>query len=148
MKLSRDFWLHEFTRSETAARFGRDIVVPDELMPNLVGLVTHVLQPFRTARGRPITITSGFRPGWLNALVGGSVKSQHSQAAAADFVEAGARPIETCRALAEMGLPFDQLIHEFGRWTHVSWSSTPRGSILTATSDRGATKYLPGIVEV
>lgn len=147
MRLSEHFWLREFTRSQAAARFGRDIVVPEELMPNLRGLVGNVLEPFRVARGRPITITSGYRPPWLNAIIGGSMKSQHMKAEACDFVEAGAQPVETVTALAAMDLPFDQLILEFHRWVHVSWSVAPRRSILTATSVGGRTRYLPGIVE-
>jgi hypothetical protein len=56
-------------------------------------------------------------------------------------VKAG-RPV-----IVQMGLPFDQLILEFGRWVHVSHAASgkQRGQILTATKINGQTRYLSGL---
>lgn len=124
MKLSANFRLDEFERSQTALRHGINNAVPPHLLDNLRRLVVEILQPFRDHSG-PITISSGYRCRTLNDRIGGSRNSQHMDALAADFRVQGERPLDTCRRLAAMPLPFDQLIHEFGGWTHVS--AAPRG---------------------
>jgi hypothetical protein len=146
VNLSRDFLLHEFTRSQTAARMGREIVPTVVETGALTQLCIHVLQPLRDAIGVTIMITSGLRPAWLNPLIGGSKTSQHMKGEAADIIAAGYTPLQLCREIAMLELPFDQLILEFDEWTHVSFSDRKRGSILTARRVNGETVYLKGLV--
>jgi hypothetical protein len=148
MKLSKDFLLHEFTRSQTAARLGREIVPSVMETGALAQLCIHVLQPLRDAIGVTITITSGLRPAWLNPLIGGSKTSQHINGEAADIVAQGFTPLALCEEVINLKLPFDQLIYEFGAngWTHVSYTDRHRGKVLTAQSIGGKTQYLEGLV--
>ena len=153
MRLSDNFFLHEFTRSQTAARMGRDIVPTPPIIEPLERLAQLVLQPIRSWLGRPITVTSGFRPAWLNIEIGGSPRSEHVQGRAADFVVAGMTAIEASRAIARLGgdLPINQHIFEFGRWTHVSVApdgAVPRRQLLTAYHDGQGARYVPGVVEL
>lgn len=146
--LSASFYLEEFQRSQTAARMGRPIFIPPEFQPNVQRLVDDVMQPVRAFIGKPIQILSGYRPPWLNAAVGGARNSQHLTANACDFVVSGLSVADVCRAVVNSGVPFDQLIHEFGEWCHVSVAPAgvvPRRSILTALRDGGVTIYRPGI---
>jgi zinc D-Ala-D-Ala carboxypeptidase len=138
----------EFLVSQTAARAGREIVLPDELRPNLVLLATTILQPLSDHLKRSIAVISGYRPGWLNKAVGGSKSSEHVQAIAADITVQGMTVTEVCNTIIGLKLPFGELIHEFGSWTHVSASLTarPRREIWTARKQpNGKTVYLSGI---
>lgn len=146
--ISFNFYLEEFQRSQMAARMGMPIVIPPEFQPNVERLVDEIMQPLRGYLGRPIQILSGYRPSWLNERVGGAKNSQHLTASACDFVVAGMTVASVCRAVAACGVHFDQLIHEFGEWCHVSvapYGSVPRRSILTAVHEAGTTIYRPGI---
>lgn len=149
IQLSKNFFLREFLRSETAARAGREIVPTEQEIANLRRLCEDVLQPIRDFLGKPITITSGLRPSWLNALVGGSSSSEHLYGRAADFVVAGYTPYAACRAIETMQLPWNQLIHEFGQWTHISVPAAgnrPKRQVLTARVQAGRTEYALGIL--
>lgn len=150
IQLSKDFFLDDFTRSQTAARRGIAIEIPrgSMLHRNVARLVNDVLQPVRDALG-PVYVSSGYRPAEVNRLVGGSRNSQHLQALAADFVVSGVAPLDVATWIADY-LPqaFDQLIHEFGQWTHCSVApdgNAPRGSMITAYRDGGKTVYADGL---
>ena len=136
LRLSENFYLDEFTRSETAARFGIEITVKkgSDIWLSLERLCRTVLQPLRDEVG-PVTILSGYRPDTVNSLVGGSPTSQHRFGQAADIVVADMTPLEVCQAISWFSLPFDELIHEYGHWCHVSVTSSarvPRGQMMTA----------------
>lgn len=153
MKLTRNFSLSEFTFSETAERLGIPVVIepdsPEFLAVQRLALL--VLQPVRDYFG-PVVITSGYRPEALNIAIGGSPNSQHMKGEAADFVVPGYTPLEVCTWIRDADLPFDQLIHEFGRWVHVSIAvdREPRGECLTAFRDpnRRRTVYVPDLVPI
>lgn len=151
-KLSAHFNLREFTSSQTAARMGREIVPPPDVLANLQRLAQQVLEPIRVLVGRPLVITSGYRPKWLNEAIGGSLTSAHMSGNAADIKVIGMRPYTFCKwveqhARAE-GWPIDQCIQEFGQWTHIGTATAPRGQYLTARADSDRrTVYLPGIHE-
>jgi hypothetical protein len=147
MKLTQHFLLSEFARSETAARMGREIEIPDHFIPDIRALCVNILEPFRVDVKRAVFILSGYRPLWLNRKVGGSAMSQHMVGQAADFVVSGMTPIQACRRIMALELPFDQLILEFDRWVHVSYSPAHRRQALTARKVKGKTRYLPGIQE-
>ena len=146
MNLTKDFLLAEFTRSETASRMGRPIVPDQAIVDALTALCENVLQPLRDAIGVTIQITSGYRPSWLNAVIGGSTTSQHMRGEAADINAVGYTPLQLCEKIVELGLPFDQLIQEFDSWTHVSYAVPQRRSILTARRIDGKAMYLKGLV--
>ena len=146
-RLTKDFYLHEFTTSQTAARMGKTIVAPPTVIANIEALCRYILQPLRDSIGVTITINSGYRPLWLNTAVGGSTTSQHVFGQAADIVASRHTPRELCEHIVEIDLPFDQLILEFDQWTHVSYAKNPRHQILTARVVNRKTRYFPGLVE-
>lgn len=135
MQLTNNFYLYEFERSQTAARRDIDNTAPPEVIDNLKALCVHVLQPVRDALG-PVTVTSGYRCPELNKAVGGSSKSQHMYGMAADIQVARYRPIEVCEWIRD-NVDFDQVIHEYGGWCHVSYGGRMRGACLTASRARG-----------
>ncbi|MEX0300283.1 MAG: D-Ala-D-Ala carboxypeptidase family metallohydrolase [Kordiimonas sp.] len=129
-QLSPHFYLGEFTRSSTAEKHQLYNLPREECdLANLRALATKVLEPAREMLGQPIHITSGFRCGTLNRLVGGAAQSQHMYGEAADFTVRDMSIIDAALTLsAQDDLPFDQLIYEVREregnkpieWIHVS----------------------------
>ena len=144
MNLSEHFTLAELTASDYAARTGLSNVPLPDVVENLRFLAQN-LEAVRALLGAPMHVSSGYRSRAVNAGVGGAAGSQHVLGLAADFVapQFGA-PVDVARAIAASNIPFDQLIHEYGQWVHVSFTRTPRRQALSIFK-RGA--YLPGIVE-
>jgi len=149
MKISKNFTLKEFEKSQAALRLGISNSIPQELIPSITALATNVLQPVRDAFG-PVIITSGYRSPELNTAIGGSIKSQHSKAEAADFEVIGFSNLEVAEWLFTKN--FDQLILEFyepgdpnSGWIHVSYSETNRNEALTAYKENGRTVYKRGL---
>lgn len=122
MKLTDNFSLEEMVRSELAARRGIRLDPPEAVVANLKRLCVQVLQPLRDALNAPIVITSGFRPLWLNTMVGGSVESAHLDGRAADFRVPGFSNNDVFLTIQDLKLPIDQCITEFPPhgWIHVS----------------------------
>lgn len=149
MTLTEHFELAEFCRSEAAARLGRQLEPPGAVIANLKRLCVTVLEPLRVALGRPIVITSGFRPDWLNSLIGGAPGSAHLTGRAADIRAIGMTPVTLARFIERQGLPADKVILEFGEWVHVQVSSAPaeqpRKQYLTARHANGVTQYFEGL---
>ena len=121
------FTLEELVKSSTARRKGIPNLPNGEQKENLIALVDNVLDPLRKLWGKPIIVTSGFRCAKLNRTVGGVAKSQHTKGQAADI-----RTVEnTTMANKQLfdvamrsGLPFDQLIDEYGyNWIHISFNT-------------------------
>ena len=147
MKLSQNFSLDEFLISQTAERHGIDMTPSQYGIDNLSRLVESCLQPLRDAVGL-IYISSGYRPPELNTRIGGSQTSQHRNGNAVDFRVAGMSPYDVCLKIIELELPFDQVIHEFGRWTHLGVADELRGEKLTAHKLHGKTQYVLGIFKM
>ena len=155
IQLSKNFYLDEFTRSQTAERHGIDMDVPvgSPVFVSLERLCYTILQPVRDALG-PVNISSGYRPLELNKLIGGSLTSQHRFGEAADFTVVGHTPLEVCNWIADnLPLVYHQLIHEFGRWVHASivlGGRGPRRQQLTAYKRPGEKKtlYADGLHEI
>lgn len=148
IQLSHNFWLHEFLLSQQATRMGMEIVPTLEEINDLRRLCTLLLQPIRDSLGRTMTITSGLRPVWLNKAIGGASNSEHIYARAADFIVQGMTPYAVTMKISTMNLPFNQLIHEGGHWTHISVprdSDKPRGEVMTARFVSGKAQYSTGV---
>ena len=144
MRLSKNFTLDEFLVSQTAARNDIDMTPSEGIIANLSDYCQHLLQPLRDETG-PIFISSGYRPLVLNTLIGGSDSSAHVHGRAADFKILEMTPYDTCLKIMQMELPYDQVIHEFGRWTHMGSAEIPRSEELTAYKEKGQTRYTFGI---
>lgn len=119
MRLSNHFFLHEFTKSATAARHGLENRPSDEVIHNLRLLCQNVLEPLRQQLHSPIVVTSGYRSPEVNQRVGGARKSQHIRGEAADIVLPTPLMAQAYMYIRDC-LPFDQLIME-RTWIHVSY---------------------------
>lgn len=120
--------------------------VPNETeIAHLRALAEKVLQPLRNALGKPVLINSAFRSEAVNRAVGGSATSQHRLGQAADIRVPGMPSLELARKIVALGLPFDQVIEEFGSWVHVSYGPRNRRQQLTAVKEAGKTVYRQGL---
>ena len=117
MQLSPNFSLEELTHTDHREF---DNTPNDEEMANLVRLAEFLEQVKEILGGKPIMINSAFRCAEVNKAVGSSDKSQHRRGCAADLRVPGMTPDEVVKAIMASGLPYDQVIREFDRWTHVS----------------------------
>jgi zinc D-Ala-D-Ala carboxypeptidase len=151
-RLSPSFRLSEFLRSDTATRAGRAVEPTMYIERELERLCVLVLEPIRAELGRPIRILSGYRPEWLNELIGGAPKSNHVEGRAADIEVEGMSDFEACERIAQLvpSLPVGQLIQEFPPtgWVHVSvceFGTVPPREILTARKIDRRTVYQFGL---
>lgn len=130
----KNFTIPELTKSATASRRKIDNTPSAAVIANLTALVDNILDPLREAWGAPIVVTSGYRCVRLNAAVGGVKTSQHTLGQAADIRTVSDKPADNKRLfdlIVKLGLPYDQLIDEYGyNWVHVSYSSRNRRQIL------------------
>lgn len=138
--LSDNFTLEELTFSHTGVKAGIDNSPGAEALKNLKKLCGEVLEPFRKMVG-PIRVHSGFRSEKLNKLVRGVPSSQHRMGQAADVFPIKTPLKKAYLDLVDSKIPYDQVIFEFGRWIHASWSPTPRRQALIAFTKAGKTFY-------
>lgn len=117
MNLSPSFTFEELTHTDHREF---DNTPNDAEMANLVRLANFLEQVKEVLGGKPIIINSAFRSAEVNKAVGSTDKSQHRHGCAADIRVPGMTPDEVVRAIIDSGLPYDQVIREFDRWTHVS----------------------------
>lgn len=123
-KLSPNFTLAQMTRSEAAAKKGIANTASATDIANMKALCENVLEKVREHFNAPVNISSGFRNAKVNAAVGGSKTSQHMTGQAADFTVSGKTLEEVFNWIAfESNLEFDQVLYEFGRWIHCSYST-------------------------
>ena len=119
------FTMTELTSSATAKRKGIDNTPDAKAKAALSALVANVLDPLREKYGKPIVVSSGYRCPKLNKAVGGVARSQHTKGEAADIRCVSDSRAENKRLfdlIVASGLPFDQLIDEYGYdWVHVSY---------------------------
>ena len=84
--------------------------------------VAAMLQVVRAHFGAPVLVGSGYRVGSLNHAIGGSVRSQHTLAEAADFGVVGVPLVDVFDWIRlESGLKFGQVILEGIRAGHPTW---------------------------
>lgn len=153
MRLSKNFTLREFTKSQTATRYGIDNSPTEEHIENIQYVVNTILQPLRDRFG-PVIITSGYRSSALNKKIGGAKNSQHSKGEAADIEIIGKSNYDLAKYI-ESNLEFDQLILEGynkgdpnSGWVHVSVKKEDnRRETLTATFTSKGVEYSRGLEE-
>ena len=92
----------------------------------------------------PLRINSWLRLPDVNVAVGGSKISSHMDGWAIDVSSSKHTPLELCRMVESAGIKFDQMIHEFGRWMHISFAPEMRQQKLTIFKPEG--KYKVGIL--
>jgi len=123
MNLSPNFTLEELTHSEVAERKNLDNTPNATEVANLTRLAA-MLEEVRTLLNKPILINSGFRSKPVNDSVGSKDTSQHRIGCAADIRVPGMTPKQVVEACIEANIGYDQIIEEFGSWTHISVPNT------------------------
>ena len=123
MNLSPNFTLEELTASEVAQRKGLDNTPNATETANLVR-TAELLEQVRSLLNKPILVNSAFRSKPVNDSVGSKDTSQHRIGCAADIRVPGMTPKQVVQACIDGGIPFDQIIEEFGSWTHISVPNT------------------------
>lgn len=122
MKLTANFMLSEFEKSDVANYHAIDNLVRDTAIISRISLLCKtVLQPFREYLKSPVIISSGYRCRQLNEIVGGVETSQHCSGQAADIVPSYYGGW-MCRDIAWLicNCSFDQLI-VYPTFIHVSY---------------------------
>jgi zinc D-Ala-D-Ala carboxypeptidase len=122
------FTLDELTASETAERNGWDNTPNEQELANLQRLAEFLEDVKEALGGKPIMVSSGYRGKQVNDAVGSKDSSQHRVGCAVDFRVPGLTPDQVVRAIIASGLPYDQVIREFDRWTHLSVPNTPEAA--------------------
>jgi hypothetical protein len=153
VKLSENFSLQEYTKSQTATRQGLDNTPGEEHMASAEALFQNVVQPVRDNFGVTV-INSGYRGPALNEAVGGSSNSQHCKGEAVDIECPGTGNYDVAKWIEE-NLDYDQLILEFytpgipdSGWVHVSYKAEGnRNQSLTAMKEDGKTVYKPELIQ-
>ena len=148
MKLSDNFSLTEFTKSQTAERKGIDNKPNGVHVIAMESLCYNVLERIRSAFAKPININSGYRSVALCEAIGSKSTSQHCDGEAADIEIYGVSNYDLAKYI-ENNLNFDQLILECwdgidpnSGWVHVSYVNdvANRKDVLTYTKTNGYTK--------
>ena len=124
MMKTKNFKQSDLEYSDTANRLGINNKVPGIYLDNAKKLLNY-LQSIREAYGKPINVNSGYRSPALNRAVGGSRRSSHLYALAADirpnYTEDFDEFIEFIKDYMK-DKEFDQCIIERSgnsRWVHI-----------------------------
>lgn len=148
IRFTPNFTLHELLITQSRRFDAEQYNPPQHIVDNLRALSEHILQPLRDALGSPLTVNSGYRCPSLNRSINGARNSQHMSGHAADICDNLHGNRFLFEKIIELGLPFDQLIDEFGfRWVHISYDpARNRRQVLQAVKDAsGKTVYVvPG----
>ena len=117
MSLSEHFTLEELTHTDHREL---DNTPNEAELANLTRLAGFLEQVKTLLGGKPIMVNSAFRCKQVNDAVGSKDTSQHRIGCAADIRVPGMTPDQVVKAIIAAQLPYDQVIREFDRWTHVS----------------------------
>jgi zinc D-Ala-D-Ala carboxypeptidase len=117
MNLTENFTLEELTHTDHR-QF--DNIPNDVELANLTRLAEFLEQVKMLLGSKPIMVNSAFRSKLVNDAVGSKDTSQHRIGCAADIRVPGVTPDEVVKAVIASDLPYDQIIREFDRWTHIS----------------------------
>ena len=153
MKLSEHFSLEELTVSPTAKKLGLSNNPTPEHIENMKYVCEKILEPVRAHFGKPVQINSSYRSPAVNAKVGGSKTSQHSNGEAVDFEIPGI-PNKQLADWVGDNLEFDQVILEFynakdganSGWVHCSIKRNGKNRkqrLIATKSKAGGTVYTP-----
>ena len=131
MNLSEHFTLDELTHTDHREF---DNTPNESELANLKRLAAFLETVKSAVGGKPIIVNSAFRSKQVNDAIKSSDRSQHRLGCAADIRVPQMTPDEVVKAIIAANLPYDQVIREFDRWTHVSIPNTadakPRGQKL------------------
>ena len=142
MNLSEHFTLEEATHSDTAIRQGIDNQ-PSTLQLENMKAAAKNLELVRAVTGA-LNVNSWLRLPAVNVAVGGSKISSHMDGWAIDVSSSKLTPYQLCQEVLKAGIKFDQMIHEYGRWMHISFAPEMRQQALTIF--RPDNKYKAGIL--
>jgi hypothetical protein len=106
------------TTAEKCIIDGKEVMV--NAYENLPRLANFLEQLKVILGGKPIMVNSAFRSEAVNTAVGSKNTSDHRRGCAADIRVPGMTPDEVTRAIIASNLPYQQVIREFDRWTHVA----------------------------
>ena len=149
MRLSANFTLAEFTKSQTAERKGIDNTPDDNHIEAMEQLCHAVLEEIRYHFQRPMVINSGYRSVALCEAIGSNANSQHAKGQAADIEIPGVDNLKLAKYIQDK-MDFDQLILECytgdpsSGWVHVSYNNSGenRKDVLTYDRTNGYRKGL------
>ena len=147
-RIMKYFTLTELCVSD---KYPKLVVVPKEgtmEYNNIVDLIDNLLDPVREAVGKPIRVSSGYRPQALNKAVGGSPTSNHRYGMAADCTTGNtvADNMLIVKALIRLGIKFDECIIEGAtfnsqgeiigaKWIHLAYRKNANRMKLLWTKD-------------
>jgi len=101
---------------------------PNDLEKSNLKRLAELLEQVKRLLGdKPIMVNSAFRSKQVNDAVGSKDTSQHRIGCAADIRVPSMTPDEVVKAVIGSDIPYDQIIREFDRWTHISVSNDPTG---------------------
>ena len=124
MNLTPNFTLAELTATDHREFKNESNPTETENLKRLANLLEQVKVAIG---GKPVMVNSAFRCKEVNDAVGSKDTSQHRIGCAADIRVPGMTPDAVVKAIIAAKLPFDQLIREFDRWTHISIPNDPKG---------------------
>ena len=122
MNLTPHFTLEELTHTDHRQY---DNTPNEQELDNLKRLAAFLEEVKSALGGRPVMVNSAFRSKQVNDAVGSKDTSQHRSGCAVDIRVPQLTPDEVVKTIVAAGLPYDQLIREFDRWTHISIPSRP-----------------------
>lgn len=104
------------TRNEILMGREKEFPLTEELEKNLEKLLK-ALNQFREIYGKPMQVSSGYRPGKYNKAAGGATKSNHMVCMACDFVDIDSSLDSFCVANQDV-LEVCGLYLEHPKWTN------------------------------
>jgi hypothetical protein len=122
MNLTQHFTLEELTHTDHREF---DNTPNDAELENIKRLAEFLEEVKAALGGKPVMVNSAFRSKQVNDAVGSKDTSQHRIGCAVDIRVPGLKPDEVVKTIIASGLPYDQVIREFDRWTHVSIPNDP-----------------------
>lgn len=115
---------------------------------NIMNLINNLLNPIREKLGKPVIVTSGYRPTKLNAAVNGSKNSNHTTGCAADIHTGNDSTdnVKIIESLLNLGIVYDECIAEGAvfdksgnlvscKWVHVALRPSNNRRKFIYTSD-------------
>lgn len=129
--LSAHFTLEEATISQTAARLGIDNTPPEAVIANMKEAALQLELVRMELNSNAIHINSWYRCPKLNAALGSKPTSAHLTGYAIDFTcPTFATPERIVTRLLASKVDFDQIIHEYNSWVHISFNGNRKQALV------------------